>query len=1774
MARKSLNKKSLKRSFPKAQNGLGRFIPPSQSLGRVYNSSDPRADFLPTNSYQMGNPAFAIGNTARFIQGLASGKDRDGDGLMDGAFRDGQAKRRRNKRAKMANRTYRDQYGRILQGDSEELWKKSKDPSYEMRTPQEKQQDLLKYSRVTHDGKGNPMIFNADREFDKRDYTKKNRLKSKLPFSIGDKFPTAEEMYDSGLALDDPKTQQLLQSMYPSQTGVFQSPASDQFKGVTNITSPVTQTVTQPVTQPIVTNNNSVTKPIVKEKEEVIVPNNNTTNTPPPVEDADDNTVTSPVVPPPVVPTPDPLSPADEFFNPYATKKFSPISYKLSDGSTQTYKTADDLYKGIIDPNMSYVDAERLFESGYGRIDNGQFTQLTNYTTPGKGEYGAADNYLKSTDQVTNYASNSPATYSQYGPAKNVPKHGIETDLPGFANASKPVQDMLRMVHFNTGIDPRVFVADASDQFSGNRGDYSVRGTGDISTIYNEDMLKNVDPQKLLGSINDIYRSLVKNTGSLAEQNPSYAKRIQFLADRYNLNVPKNTYTPARQEGGSLPKAQGGKSTAKFTGLTTYPYDLPGLAAGRSIAEFTGNWDDVYSEAIKDRSLYNNIIMYNGEPKLLADASEVGRFMGTSDDPTSIPYIPNKSKEEIKKQFGKDGIEWYNNYINEKDPVVKAQMLKEQHEKERYNEAVYEAQNKVSPDLENEKIETNKFNEKVDKNIKQKDLDDKANLELERGRSTIPSPDFNIPQELTSDLYNNIEDFKKKTNSGDDKNIEPGLEYKSIPMRSERFNTVYNSDSTDNVDVGSGYIAYSPELDNLYNIPSFAVEENDGSRPDLNKDFLLNSDIARTQPTMSETQYNLMKENLNEKDFNKWYKDYEANANQASYDNALNYLKGVQGDKETFIKNKEATDAKFEQYENMGILDKINANARYAIKHPVQAIVAGYTDPLVNSIEGQDISAKDYIYDEIYGTNTVEESSPLRSSNQYGLGKNNIVDMFSPVEPIYQGVNSIGNIAQGEGDMNDVANIGFAAMEAFPLTKLGKKYMKYNKADFLNSLKRTPKLNLLNDASMLNPTMMNKINPNLTPISAPSPPSLNISGSIPGEVFPTLNPRVLSASFQNGGSLPKAQGGMGLISKLLIEGLDQGKKLPTKMNFSDFYKSKRLNPLKFADDYRNTILNLSKKTSDAPNIDIHDYFKVVGDLNTGSITDLAKTTTDVDALISSGLTMDRLKDLGYSSDDILSNAVDLIGKKVNPFTDPRFDRLLSRGPGGIKSPFTFSDEGNQYLFRHIPQENVGVSGFKKDSQFFKEGSLMNPYNNKTQSAIDKLPIEVQNKYFTKNPTSPQKLEMQGQNFLQNFGPTLKQIMDGANPEGFLDVTRKTATLPINLNKYGGIPKAQAGLSNLNTNEQNALMSGAPYVYGADGVKYTNANPHSWTWNVMSGADYGTPYNQSLLKNNYNMYSSANANAPGGPGGPGGAGNNTGIGGTNTGIDLQSAEIGPEAYDQDLFNMTAQNTMPSLVDNDLPVDLLDPNRPGESFNTTDDPGFDYTQTNKQLRNRFNNKFKNPFKRNQDNISNTGVDDDAFIKNDLNERTRDVSPFGPGSDLENAPDPTQNDLLKNIDWDNVTYTTSDPNLQVTRDKRSIGQLKNDFLNSGFAEKMGAIGNAAYAANSINDFISENITKPGVENMQQWNTIGDARVAANQVKKSETEGRLDLNTGLEQNNIFGDGPSGYNTVGGENYGYYSKKGGQLFETGVSGDDMIQDLDTETIAKLIAAGADIEIL
>jgi hypothetical protein len=501
-------------AMPQMQYGGSAFFPLNISQGNRMKGVDyvaPTGTYLPEDLGNRGNVLGALSTLAEGAVDLFGGKDRDGDGLMDGAFRDSQAKRRAFKRGKASQFNYTDSEGNPIGGgeySDEELFKASKDPNYIPK----KQSDLLaEYSRFGTNEEGGLQAFITDRPFDKRDYTRKKNS----PYNRN----KLEELYSGMKPAGEFDFNPFIKAAQEEKQAEEESEARAQEAVQDN--KPASVVAEEAVVE-------QKTNPVVQSK-----PTTTITTT---------------------------LSAADQFFSPYATKNFQPVTYTLQDGTTKTYKTADDLYKGITDPNMSYVDAERLFEAGYGRIDNNQFTQLTGYTTPGTGQYKAADEYLTSTNQVMNYATNSPATYKQYGAAKNQPKHGIQTDVPGFANASQPVQDMLRMIHFNTGIDPRVFVADASGAFGDNtgrsRGDYSVRGTGDIGTIYNEEMLKNVDSQKLLNSINDVYRSLVANTTSLADQNPSYAKRIQFLADRYGLQVPQNTYTPAKQRGGDLLKYQ------------------------------------------------------------------------------------------------------------------------------------------------------------------------------------------------------------------------------------------------------------------------------------------------------------------------------------------------------------------------------------------------------------------------------------------------------------------------------------------------------------------------------------------------------------------------------------------------------------------------------------------------------------------------------------------------------------------------------------------------------------------------------------------------------------------------------------------------------------------------------------------------------------------------------------------------------------------------------------------------------------------------------------------------------------------------------------------------------------------------------------------------------------------------------------------------------------------------------------------------------------------
>jgi len=162
-------------AMPQMQYGGSAFFPLNISQGNRMKGVDyvaPTGTYLPEDLGNRGNVLGAFATLAEGAADLFGGKDRDGDGLMDGAFRDSQAKRRAFKRGKASQFDYTDSFGDPIGGgeySDEELFKASKDETYIPR----KEKDLLKeYSRFGMDEQGKLQAFLTDRPFDKRDYTK------------------------------------------------------------------------------------------------------------------------------------------------------------------------------------------------------------------------------------------------------------------------------------------------------------------------------------------------------------------------------------------------------------------------------------------------------------------------------------------------------------------------------------------------------------------------------------------------------------------------------------------------------------------------------------------------------------------------------------------------------------------------------------------------------------------------------------------------------------------------------------------------------------------------------------------------------------------------------------------------------------------------------------------------------------------------------------------------------------------------------------------------------------------------------------------------------------------------------------------------------------------------------------------------------------------------------------------------------------------------------------------------------------------------------------------------------------------------------------------------------------------------------------------------------------------------------------------------------------------------------------------------------------------
>ena len=103
------------------------------------------------------------------------------------------------------------------------------------------------------------------------------------------------------------------------------------------------------------------------------------------------------------------------------------------------------------------------------------------------------------------------------------------------------------MINMNSAWDPRIIAAIASGEIKPDeRGDY-LFGRNDKELQKSID-LSNVDPQKMLNEMTDLYKntyaksensSEMKKDKQLPEQYASYIERVKFIADRYGLELPK-----------------------------------------------------------------------------------------------------------------------------------------------------------------------------------------------------------------------------------------------------------------------------------------------------------------------------------------------------------------------------------------------------------------------------------------------------------------------------------------------------------------------------------------------------------------------------------------------------------------------------------------------------------------------------------------------------------------------------------------------------------------------------------------------------------------------------------------------------------------------------------------------------------------------------------------------------------------------------------------------------------------------------------------------------------------------------------------------------------------------------------------------------------------------------------------------------------------------------------------------------------------------------------
>lgn len=174
-------------------------------------------------------------------------------------------------------------------------------------------------------------------------------------------------------------------------------------------------------------------------------------------------------------------------------------------------------------PDMDFVDVNVGFENLAGRVDGNGLS-----STPQPPEL--IEDYFYGDKEIPD-----AGTYAK----TNIPKVGLAAIFPE-EDQKTPQYEMLAMFNLNTGWHPKVLAGVAAGDIKRkNRGEY-----WKTPDKVNDVTLSDIDPQKLLNEMDDVYRNTYDDkedskAGYLPEQYGSYRERVVLLANRYGLEVPK-----------------------------------------------------------------------------------------------------------------------------------------------------------------------------------------------------------------------------------------------------------------------------------------------------------------------------------------------------------------------------------------------------------------------------------------------------------------------------------------------------------------------------------------------------------------------------------------------------------------------------------------------------------------------------------------------------------------------------------------------------------------------------------------------------------------------------------------------------------------------------------------------------------------------------------------------------------------------------------------------------------------------------------------------------------------------------------------------------------------------------------------------------------------------------------------------------------------------------------------------------------------------------------